>query len=292
MKSALIIMSVILLSYIPVGSIIAQPRIEVDPVELDPFPWEEENVEFEVSIRNVGDEVLRFDISVLFNRGEDWLTVQPLGGNVAPGSESYIVVALIRRNMGGGDYTADIHVLNNDPNNADVVVRYHVELAWSPIIISLQANWNLVSSHYQLTQNDIVDIFSDISQALIIIKDGQGRFYSPADDFNNIPFWDFHQGYFIKMYEEAELWLNGEPAPEDTPIPLGIGWNMVAYFPEAQLEAPTAFRNIQESLIIAKDGEGHFYIPAHNFNNMPPLIRGRGYQVKVVSAVDLIWFVP
>ncbi|MFH0764897.1 MAG: hypothetical protein V2A61_00605, partial [Calditrichota bacterium] len=71
-----------------------------------------------------------------------------------------------------------------------------------------------------------------------------------------------------------------------------LGWNMSAYFPETEVEAPVAFSNIEEVLLMAKDGSGNFYIPERDFNNMPPLSRGQGYQVKVSADVDLIWFVP
>jgi len=83
--------------------------------------------------------------------------------------------------------------------------------------------------------------------------------------------------------------IAGDEVAVDTAIPLAEGWNMVAYFPDTEIEAPDAFAKIEDVLIHAKDGEGHFYLPAREFNNIPPLQRGLGYQVKVREAVDLVW---
>ena len=124
---------------------------------------------------------------------------------------------------------------------------------------------------------------------LIIAKDGEGRFFLPAFDFNNIPLWNFREGYLAKMAEASTLQIDGEPVEADTPIPLDEGWSMIAYFPEEEIEAPEAFRNIEDVLIQAKDGEGRFYLPEQEFNNMQPLRRGLGYMVKVTEEIELIW---
>ncbi|MFH0764850.1 MAG: hypothetical protein V2A61_00360, partial [Calditrichota bacterium] len=75
----------------------------------------------------------------------------------------------------------------------------------------------------------------------------------------------------------------------ETPIQLIRGWSMIAYFLEEQTDEETAFINIEQSLIIAKDEFGNFYRPEFNFCNMEELRRGRGYQVKVREAVGFIW---
>lgn len=277
-----------------IGNSSAQPQIQVEPLEIEPWPRgeDEEMAWNEVTIRNLGNEVLSFEIRISYNRGEDWLGVRPRDGNVDPGGESYVEVAYVRPNWDdAGIFGADIHILNSDPNNADVVVRYHVEL-YGVISISLQANWNLISIHYEPFHNDIVPLFSDIRYRLIIVKDAQGRFYLPARNFNNIPLWDFRQGYLVKMSGPADFYVGGYPVPEDTPIPLRCGWNIVAYFPRSWVEAPDAFRNIADDLIMVKDGDGHFYIPARGFNNIPPLHRGAGYQLKVSRDIELIWWQP
>ena len=159
------------------------------------------------------------------------------------------------------------------------------------ISISLSDGWNLTSSHISPAELDIRFIFSELVQreALLLVKDGSGRFYAPEFDFNSIPFWNFREGYLVKMAEADNLEIVGEPVSPDTPIPLQQNWNTIAYFPEEEVEAPEAFANIEQVLIIAKDGSGNFYRPEYNFSNMGELRQGRGYMVKVSEAVELIW---
>ena len=157
--------------------------------------------------------------------------------------------------------------------------------------ISLDDGWNLVSSPFDPEDNDIENIFARLAGRgnLFQVKDYNGRFYLPAHDFNNIPIWDVNQGYQIKMTESDRLWIYGEEVEANRSIPLPESWSMVSYFPEQEIVAPEAFANIAEQLLFAKDGDGHFYSPEFNFNNIPPLHRGAGYQVKVSEEVELIW---
>jgi len=157
--------------------------------------------------------------------------------------------------------------------------------------ISLAPGWNLISSHIEPANEDIRNIFGQIVERddLILVKDYLGRFYIPEEDFNNIPNWDYQQGYLVKTRRREDLPIVGRPEAADAPIPLREGWSMVAYFPEDIMDARMALENIVNSLLLAKDGEGHFYIPARDFSNMPNLRRGKGYQVKVSEDVDLVW---
>ena len=162
------------------------------------------------------------------------------------------------------------------------------------IRVFMDSGWNMVSLHIDPIEPDVIRIFTALveRESVLLVKDGFGRFYSPADNFNNIPSWNFREGYLVKMSEEDSLVIAGEEVAPDTPIPLLEGWNMIAYFPEDEIEAPAAFANILDELIIAKDGAGNFYLPAEDFNNMPPLRRGAGYLIKVREEVELVWNVP
>ncbi len=157
--------------------------------------------------------------------------------------------------------------------------------------IGLNEGWNLVSSPFNPEDNDIELMFErQIGRNnLTLVKDYNGRFYLPAHDFNNIPFWDVNQGYQIKMTENDRLWIYGEEVEVNRPILLPEGWSMVSYFPEQEIQVPLGFANVADQLLFAKDGDGHFYSPEFNFNNIPPLHRGAGYQVKVSEEVELVW---
>ena len=160
--------------------------------------------------------------------------------------------------------------------------------------IELTEGWSMVSSHVNPYERDVQALFNQLrrSSNLFIVKDGEGRFYMPEFDYNGIPFWNFREGYLVNMYEPDRLAVYGEGAVWDTPISLTREWNMIAYFPEENVEAPVAFENIREILILAKDGEGRFYSPEFDFCNMLPLSRGYGYKVRVSRNVQLVWNLP
>ncbi|MFH0765603.1 MAG: hypothetical protein V2A61_04195 [Calditrichota bacterium] len=272
----------------------------MDPLELDP-PWMAyENCEWGVFISNSGNELLEFNVRVDYNRGRDWIAVDPLHALIEPNQDLEMNVSFDSWWMEDYDYRADIHILNNDPNNGDVVVHVYIDIEYSCFAIQLNEGWNLISSPYVFREDEdrdqMPDIFNELNTprnpSILMVKDGQGRFYIPAFNFNNIPFWNFREGYQVKMARADQLIISGNSHAPDIPIPLRQNWNLIAYFPATEVEAPVAFSNIEEVLLMAKDGSGNFYIPERDFNNMPPLRRGQGYQVKVSADVDLIWFVP
>jgi len=157
--------------------------------------------------------------------------------------------------------------------------------------LDIDRGWSLISAPIIPIDDNVVNLFSrlTLTDDLLLLKDSQGRFYFPEEDFNNIPAWNVEEGYQIKLDRPGVVRFQGEPVNSDHPILLSEGWSMVAYFPEREVEAPVAFANIAELLLFAKDGDGHFYAPEHNFNNIPPIHRGAGYQVKVSEEVELVW---
>jgi len=173
-------------------------------------------------------------------------------------------------------YESEITVTGEDPDE---------------FVIALEEGWNMSSSPIAPEDDDIRVVFSELVDggSLIIAKNGQGQFYVTEQNFNNIPEWDAHQGYLIKVIEDDELLISGEILPEDDNIELTAGWSMIAYLPEAEISAPVAFENITDNLILAKDGVGQFYSPEHNFSNIGDLSQGNGYLVKLEEADDLIW---
>ena len=156
--------------------------------------------------------------------------------------------------------------------------------------IPLREGWNLLSSVCPPADPAMPTVWADVVGRgnLFMTKNQSGQFYRPGV-FNNMAPWDVHQGYMAKLNEADTLVIVNVPVAEDTPIPLRQGWNMVAYFPEAELDVRDAFANIIDDLIIAKNINGQFYIPARGFTNMNLHGRGNGYQVCVRQVVELVY---
>lgn len=149
--------------------------------------------------------------------------------------------------------------------------------------IVLEESWSIISLPLWTPVRRIelqIEPFIDIEN-LLLLKDEDGRFWVPTFNFSNLDPFDHHKGYLIKMDASEAILDTGTFIPADEPIPLDERWQIIAYYPETDLEAPDAFASIVDNLLIAKDDEGRFYLPEHNFNNMAPLRRGKGYMVKM-----------
>jgi len=130
------------------------------------------------------------------------------------------------------------------------------------------------------------------SHHLLLMKDGTGRFYLPEPwQFCNIPFWNLTDGYMMKVDEETHAEWSGETIDAQEDIPLNLGWNMIAYYPDYELsmEAPDFYgiSPIIDNVILMKDNSGNFALPDMDFSNMTPLRPTQGYLIKVNREIIL-----
>jgi len=172
--------------------------------------------------------------------------------------------------------------------------------------ITFNRGWNLISINitpeeefYREDEDRGPDIILMAQQLRVddgnhhvqLMKDEDGRFYTPAQEFNNIPFWDLAEGYYVRVDENVESIWEGDRIPFDTDIPVEEGWNLIAYYPEYQLDASApdfyVLSPIIDNVLIAKDINGNFMLPEFDFSNMPSWRLTQGYQVRVDEDVVL-----
>ena len=167
------------------------------------------------------------------------------------------------------------------------------------LILELAESWNIISINVDPVQfyaneddpgPDVQMMFEQLededgNQRIILLKDDRGQFWVPGWDFNNIGFWILTRGYQICLTEAAEATIRGRIIPPDADIPLEHGWNMIAYFPDYDLDASApdfyVLSPIIENVIIAKDVQGRFMSTEFEFSDMVPWTQGQGYQVKI-----------
>ena len=167
--------------------------------------------------------------------------------------------------------------------------------------VPLNQGWNMVSINVAPDQEmwqrdegpDIELMMQQVVEVgnLEIMKDEEGRFYTTEFEFNNIPYWELTDGYQVKVTENTEAVWSGCPISPDREIPLEESWNLIAYFPDYNLNAEEedfyVLSSIIDNVIIAKNGNGQFMTPPFGFSNMPPWEPGQGYHVKVDADVVL-----
>jgi len=169
------------------------------------------------------------------------------------------------------------------------------------LTIELGDGWDMISVNVMLNPGeydyegdepgpDVKDMFrawagEGRDHNVELLKDAEGRFWRPSFDFTNIPFWDYAQGYQIKLHEGDAITWEGEEMDAQSDVPMSTGWQMIGYFPTYDLDASGpdfyVLSDIIDRVFLAKNGAGQFMRPAFRFSNMPPWSEGYGYQVKL-----------
>ena len=155
--------------------------------------------------------------------------------------------------------------------------------------INLNEGWNLISSYLVPNDLNLEVIFDTLIQegSLILVKNENGRFFSPIGDFNNIGEWNPQESYYVKVNEETSFIIEGEMA--NTEIELTIGWNNIAYPLNQRHNMENIIENVlqplieEEQLEILKDGDGKFFLPRWNYNGILRMYPGKGYMIKVTE---------
>ncbi|MDZ7266904.1 MAG: T9SS type A sorting domain-containing protein [candidate division KSB1 bacterium] len=153
---------------------------------------------------------------------------------------------------------------------------------------NLTAGWSWISLNVA-PANPAVEAAFHNTKHLRILKDLQGHVFIPnlVNTLGNIsPL----AGYAAYLDAPDSLSVVGEEVAPFTPIPLAQGYNFVGYLPAGALPAVAAFASLLDNLVIAKDDQGGFLIPALGLiNTMGNLRPGRGYKLYLSRPDTLIY---
>ena len=158
--------------------------------------------------------------------------------------------------------------------------------------IPLAAGWNLISSYIEPSNSSIPIVWADVKDNVVIVKNNAGATYIPAFDIDDIKNWKISEGYQVYASQVDTLVLAGLPiVPENSPITLNAGWNIISYLRNSELDCETAFASITDNgnLVIVKDNFGNTYIPAYDINSIGNLVPGQGYQIYVINPDELTY---
>lgn len=163
----------------------------------------------------------------------------------------------------------------------------------APPVFSVAVNegWTMVSLPVELDQPALAHVLRTwIEQdVLTVIKDGFGNFFIPRHDFDLIGNWNPFYGYYIHLESEDSLTVEGFRVPVDSPMPLVLGWNTIAYLPAEPLPAEDALVSIVDNLLFVKDDLGHFWAVRSGFSDLPAMATGHGYSIKIERPDTLVY---
>jgi len=159
-------------------------------------------------------------------------------------------------------------------------------------ILDFPVGWSIFST-YMLADNMALDsILNPILSNIIIVKDYLGTALLPEFNFNGIGDLIVGSGYQIKTTQASSFAVTGTYMnPEENPITLLAGWNMIGYLRMVSAPADLVLAELSDSgnLVIAKNYIGSAFIPEFNFNGIGDLEPGKGYQLKTNEA-DILHF--
>jgi len=245
-----------------------------------------------ITVANAGADD-RVDIWQIDARKE-WFLLEPMEGVIEADSTQEFDLTLDATGLPPEVFEGEL-VFLHDGVGSETHIPVTLRVVEGPVqaerTLQLELGWNMVSVNLQPDPDDIRVLMRELVEAdlLLLMKDGQGRFYSPEFDFCNIPGWNVADGYQMKMDDAGEVTLAGITVMADDAIPLTDGWNLISYYPRTPVDAIIAFSGIVDQLLMAKDGWGRFYNPEWDFSNMGDLQELRGYQVKVTEDMELVY---
>lgn len=155
-------------------------------------------------------------------------------------------------------------------------------------LVSLNEGWNMFSTYIEPLNDSMLVIFDPIIENTIIVKNNNGEAMLP--DWGMDIIHSKGQGYLAKMLAASELNVLGtQLLPEENPLMLEQGWNMIAYLRDTPADINLVMQDIESNIIIVKDELGNVYFPEWGFNNIGEMKPGKGYHLKMTAADVLLY---
>ena len=212
-------------------------------------------------------------------------------------SADWVVVSQM---AGTGDKTLTVTYDENiDPESrtAEIVVSYNGNLPDVTVTVTQQAypitqtitiaeGWSGLSSYVIPTFPSITEVFSDITDELVIALTEDGVYY-PEYGVNTIGMWEDFSAYKIKSNTEVFLEIFGSTYPDKT-LNIPIGWSLLPVISECPADVETLFEASVSSLEIVKDVAGYgIYWPAMGINTLGILDPGKAYYILTTDAFSV-----
>jgi hypothetical protein len=152
--------------------------------------------------------------------------------------------------------------------------------------VPLEAGWNVLSLNVQPSDSSFEAIFG--GEQISMAKDEEGKVYAPGEGIEQIAAWGADEGYQVHAESATTLEVTGTRLrPEETPIVLDEGGNLVPYVPGTAQAVAGALVSIEESLVAVEDEDGNQYNSGASSSPLDSLRPGQGYKVYVDRADTL-----
>jgi hypothetical protein len=155
--------------------------------------------------------------------------------------------------------------------------------------IILPEGWSFVSSYIEFTFDDAQVFYVDVTDNFIISKTSTGSAYLLEWAMAAHPVFN-DEGFQVKMSAtDTMVHCGTQIIPEQYPITLEQGWNIMPYLRDTPQDAEEALSSISSEIHLVKNILGQVYMPSWEYNGIGDLEPGKGYQIKMNSEQTLIY---
>ncbi len=157
-------------------------------------------------------------------------------------------------------------------------------------IIQISQGWSGISSYIVPDDPDIVNLMYPTASQLILLYHDD-KFYWPVEEINTIINWNTYWGYVIKVTDNTELPICGEPTQNKT-ISLTQGWNLIPVLSSEDYDIQTLFDGIT-GFQIAKEVAGTgVYWKDYGINTIGCVEPGKAYYVRMTASGSINYALP
>ncbi len=153
-------------------------------------------------------------------------------------------------------------------------------------VVEIHAGWGIYSAYVVPLEAHLDTLFDGITSQIRIVKTGTGQIYWPAFSVNTIGSWNNMEAYFINAIQPVELIFEGTAlVPENSPINLTAGWNMMPYLRDEPGATVPLMDPIVNNIVLMKDAYGGIYWVQFLVSTIDSLRPDLGYQILMNDAV-------
>ncbi len=187
--------------------------------------------------------------------------------------------------------------VNSAPSNISVTVKNIT--GTREHTINIKSGWNILSLNVIPGNLDMMPIFQPLIDdgSLVKVQDQSGNALEDWGIFgswtNNIGNLTIKEGYKVKVEQNSRLTVSGSIPTYPIKIPLKLGWNIVGYPQNMEIDAQLIVKQLVDrgTLIKVQDETGDSFEDWGIFggwtNHIGDFIPGKGYKIKVNSADTL-----
>ncbi len=187
------------------------------------------------------------------------------------------------------DYSAGNFDLHQGFQNiaADLVCSF--ECVLYNHLIDLPQGWSYWSTYLSPKDSEMEDIFYQISEDVIILKDQNGEVYWPYFGINGINSHNEGEGYQIKMNSNQVLNIEGYMQINPS-VTIYEDWNILGCLYHEPVLIEDSMSPIVENIILVKDENANVFWPYLSINTIEYIIPGEAYAVKSNSDLNFTFY--